>query len=271
MKPVKRISAWFLSLLLIFSLSFSSCSFLPDEVLDQLGLERVSETAAGTGSASQSETAATRPSGDPVSLSDLPPYTGDAYVAVNGNEPFFTDGEKRAAQVSYEHYSELDSLGRCGVAEASVGKDLMPTDERESIGSVKPSGWQTVKYDFISGKYLYNRCHLIGYQLTAENANKLNLITGTRYLNVVGMLPFENMVADYVKETGNHVLYRVTPIFTGNNLVADGVLMEAWSVEDDGDGVLFCVWCYNVQPGVKINYADGTSEAVEGWSETAAS
>ena len=136
----------------------------------------------------------------------------------------------------------------------------MPTEERGSIGSVKPSGWQTVKYDFVDGKYLYNRCHLLGYQLTGENANEQNLITGTRYLNVDGMLPFENMVADYVKETDNHVMYRVTPVFDGAELVARGVLMEAYSVEDGGDGVEFCVYCYNVQPGVKIDYATGDSE-----------
>ena len=152
-------------------------------------------------------------------------------------------------------------MGRCGVAYASVGKDLMPTEERGSIGQVKPSGWHTIKYDNVDGKYLYNRCHLIGYQLTAENANEKNLITGTRYLNVQGMLPFENMAADYVKETGNHVLYRVTPVFEGSNLVASGVLMEAESVEDKGEGILCCVYVYNVQPGININYATGDSSA----------
>ena len=152
-------------------------------------------------------------------------------------------------------------MGRCGVAYASVGKDLMPTEERGSIGQVKPSGWHTIKYDNVDGKYLYNRCHLIGYQLTAENANEKNLITGTGYLNVQGMLPFENMAADYVKETGNHVLYRVTPVFEGSNLVASGVLMEAESVEDKGEGILYCVYVYNVQPGININYATGDSSA----------
>lgn len=159
-------------------------------------------------------------------------------------------------------------MGRCGVAYASVGKDLMPTEERGSIGQVKPSGWHTIKYDNVDGKYLYNRCHLIGYQLTAENANEKNLITGTRYLNVQGMLPFENMAADYVKETGNHVLYRVTPVFEGSNLVASGVLMEAESVEDKGEGILCCVYVYNVQLGININYATGDSSA-SGTNQTA--
>ena len=156
-------------------------------------------------------------------------------------------------------YSDLDALGRCGVTCASVGPELMPTEERGDIGSVKPTGWHTVKYDCVDGKYLYNRCHLIGYQLTGENANERNLITGTRYLNIEGMLPFENMVADYVEETGNHVMYRVTPIYEGDDLVAEGVLMEGYSVEDAGEGICFCVHAYNVQPGVEIDYATGES------------
>ena len=191
-------------------------------------------------------------------LSDIPEYTDSPYVAVNGNVPYFTEDD--LTDVSFESYSDLDSLGRCGVAYASVSTDTMPTEKRGSIGEVKPTGWINAKYDFVDGKYLYNRCHLIGYQLTAENANEKNLITGTRYLNVQGMLPFENLTADYVKETGNHVMYRVTPIFEGDNLVASGVLMEAESVEDEGDGVLFCVYVYNVQPGVTIDYATGKSE-----------
>lgn len=182
-----------------------------------------------------------------------------AYVAVNGNVPYFTDAD--LTDVSFESYSDLDSLGRCGVAYASVSQDTMPTEKRGSIGEVKPTGWHTAKYDNVDGKYLYNRCHLIGYQLTAENANVKNLITGTRYLNVQGMLPFENLTADYVKETGNHVMYRVTPVFEGGNLVASGVLMEAESVEDQGEGVLFCVYVYNVQPGIAIDYATGESWA----------
>lgn len=192
-------------------------------------------------------------------LNNVPAYSGSPYVAINNNVPYFTDNE--LTQTSYEYYSPLDSLGRCGVTVACVGQDLMPTEERGEIGSVKPTGWQTIKYDCVDGKYLYNRCHLIGFQLSGENANTQNLITGTRYMNVDGMLPFENMVADYVKETNNHVMYRVTPIFDGNNLVANGVLMEAYSVEDSGSGVMFNVFCYNVQPGVVIDYATGNSSA----------
>lgn len=191
------------------------------------------------------------------SLDSIPAYSGNAYVAVNDNVPFFTADELTTS--AFEYYSNLDSLGRCGVAYANVCTEIMPTEERGSIGSVKPSGWHTVKYDIVNGKYLYNRCHLIGYQLSAENANTKNLITGTRYLNIEGMLPFENMVADYVKETNNHVLYRVTPMFDGNNLVASGVLMEAKSVEDNGAGILFNIYCYNVQPGISIDYATGDS------------
>lgn len=189
----------------------------------------------------------------------VPAYDGKAYVAVNDNIPFFTEEELSSA--SYETYGELDPLGRCTVCVASVGQDLMPAEERGNIGMVKPTGWHTVKYDFVDGKYLYNRCHLIGYQLTGENANEKNLITGTRYLNIEGMLPFENMVADYVKETDQHVMYRVTPVFEGDNLLAAGVLMEGKSVEDNGEGVLFCVFAYNVQPGVSIDYATGESFA----------
>lgn len=189
----------------------------------------------------------------------VPAYDGKAYVAVNDNVPFFTEEELSSA--SYETYGELDPLGRCTVCVASVGRDLMPAEERGNIGAVKPTGWHTVKYDFVDGKYLYNRCHLIGYQLTGENANEKNLITGTRYLNIEGMLPFENMVADYVKETDQHVMYRVTPVFEGDNLLAAGVLMEGKSVEDNGEGVLFCIFAYNVQPGVSIDYATGESSA----------
>ena len=184
-----------------------------------------------------------------VSLDAIPAYDGKAYVAVNNNEPFFTDSDMTTT--AFENYSDLDSLGRCGVAYANICKDIMPTEERGKIGMIKPSGWHTVKYDVIKDRYLYNRCHL--------NANPKNLITGTRYLNVEGMLPFENLVADYVNNTGNHVLYRVTPMFSGSNLVANGVLIEAKSVEDNGGGILFNVYCYNVQPGVGINYENGDS------------
>lgn len=188
---------------------------------------------------------------------DVPAYSGEPYTAVNNNEPYFTSDNLTTE--AFENYSELDALGRCGVAYANVCLETMPTEKRGSISEVKPTGWHSVKYDNVDGKSLYNRSHLIGYQLTAENANQQNLITGTRYLNVDGMLPFENMVADYVKETDNHVLYRVTPIFTGDNLVADGVLMEGYSVEDEGDGICFCVYAYNVQPGITIDYATGDS------------
>lgn len=189
----------------------------------------------------------------------IPAYSGAAYTPVNRNVPFFQEDEITA--VSFEEYGELDVLNRCTAAWASVGRDLMPTEKRESIGSVKPSGWHTVRYDgLVDGNYLYNRCHLIGFQLTGENANERNLITGTRYLNIEGMLPFENMVADYVKETENHVMYRVTPIFEGEDLVAGGVLMEGLSVEDNGEGICFCVFAYNVQPGVEIDYTTGESQ-----------
>lgn len=196
-----------------------------------------------------------------ISTKDIPSYSNSPYIEINNNVPFFSGDEETTE--SFETYSDLDSLGRCGVAYANIGTDLMPTEKRGNIGQVKPSGWHTVKYDNVDGKYLYNRCHLIGYQLTAENANEKNLITGTRYMNVEGMLPFENMVADYIKETNNHVLYRVTPLYEDNNLVASGVLMEAESVEDDGDGILYNVFVYNVQPGILIDYETGESSSLE--------
>ena len=180
-----------------------------------------------------------------ISMEMLPEYSGEPYVVINNNEPNFE--QKYFNTNSFESYSDLDSLGRCGVAFANIGKDIMPTEERGSISHVKPTGWHSVKYDNVDGKYLYNRCHLIGFQLTGENANEKNLITGTRYLNVEAMLPFENMVADYVKETNNHVLYRVTPLFEGDNLLAKGVQIEASSVEDNGEDILFNVFCYNSQ------------------------
>ena len=193
-------------------------------------------------------------------MSNIPDYDGtSASAVIDRNQPSFTEDEYTTD--SYEYYSDLDSLGRCGVTEACIGVDLMPTEERESISKVKPTGWVQNQYDFVDGKSLYNRCHLIGFQLTGENANEKNLITGTRYMNVDGMLPFENEVADYVASTGNHVLYRVTPAFVGSELVARGVEMEAYSVEDDGQGVCFHVYCYNVQPGVEIDYATGENWA----------
>ena len=188
---------------------------------------------------------------------NVPEFSGVAYVPINGNQPDFADTD--LVTQTYEFYSELDELNRCGYVMACIGVEIMPTEERGSIGQVKPTGWHTVKYDFVDGKYLYNRCHLIGYQLTGENANERNLITGTRYLNIEGMLPFENMVADYVQETGNHVIYRVTPHFKGNDLLAHGVQLEGYSVEDNGDGICFNVYTYNAQPGVTIDYATGDS------------
>ena len=221
------------------------------------------ENASDTQESQQVTSATDVPTGEGTpafSLWEIPAYSGTPYTEVNGNKPYFTEADLTTQ--SFETYSELDSLGRCGVAYANVGQDLMPTEPRGEIGAVKPTGWHLVKYDNVDGKYLYNRCHLIAYMLAAENANPQNLITGTRYLNVQGMLPFETKVCDYVKRTGNHVLYRVTPIFDGDNLLADGVLMEAYSVEDAGAGICFCVFAYNVQPGIGIDYATG-----DNWAE----
>lgn len=191
---------------------------------------------------------------------EIPVYAGQSYTVIKDNVPDFTEEEKSCTD-AFEYYGDLDTLGRCTVTFANVCPQTQPTEKRGTIGQVRPSGWHTVKYnDLIDGNYLYNRCHLIGYQLTGENANVSNLITGTRYLNVEGMLPFEDMVDDYVDETGNHVLYRVTPIFKGDELVARGVRMEAWSVEDAGTGICFDVFCYNVQPGIVIDYATGDSQ-----------
>ena len=222
------------------------------------------ENASDTQESQQVTSATDVPTGEGTSafsLREIPAYSGTPYTEVNGNQPYFT--EEELTTQSFETYSELDSLGRCGVAYANVGQDLMPTEPRGEIGAVKPTGWHLVKYDNVDGKYLYNRCHLIAYMLAAENANPQNLITGTRYLNVQGMLPFETKVCDYVKNTGNHVLYRVTPIFDGDNLLVDGVLMEAYSVEDAGEGICFCVFAYNVQPGIGIDYATG-----DNWAES---
>ncbi len=201
-------------------------------------------------------------------LSEIPEYSGRPYAVINDNVPSFNKYELTTR--GYETYASLDNLGRCGGAVASCGREIMPkaNEERESISSVKPSGWVQAQYDWVSGKYLYNRCHLLGWQLSAENANKRNLITGTRYMNTEGMLPFENMVADYIRETGNHVAYRVTPVYNGSDLVATGVQMEAYSVEDEGEGICFNIFCYNVQPGVEIDYTTGRSWASESNKET---
>jgi len=194
---------------------------------------------------------------------EIPTYSGKPYVELNQNKPLFTAEQNRTKE-SFEEYSELDLLGRCGVAFANLGLELMPDEEREAIGSIKPSGWHTAKYpELIEDLYLYNRCHLIAFSLSGENANEKNLITGTRYLNVEGMLPFETKVANYIRKTGNHVLYRVTPVFEQQNLVASGVIIEAYSVEDQGKGICFNVYVFNVQPGISIDYSTGDSRAIE--------
>lgn len=241
---MKKWKGNFVGLIVLISLSICSCASTDVTIpVQEVPMEVVVNTAAQ------------------VTLDAIPAYSGSPYVEINGNIPDFSESDYSTE--AFESYSELDSLGRCGVCFANIGIELMPTQERDAIGQVKPTGWQLVKYDCVDGKYLYNRCHLIGYQLSGENANEKNLITGTRYMNVEGMLPFENMVADYVKSTGNHVLYRVTPIFDGNNLVASGVQMEAKSVEDEGAGISFHVYVYNCQPGVAIDYANGLSMLVE--------
>lgn len=196
---------------------------------------------------------------EPLEVSALPPYSGEPYVILENNVPDFSEDELTTD--AYEYYSSRDFRGRCQVAYACLGQELMPTEARESIREVTPSGWNNQPYDFVDGGYLYNRCHLIGFQLAGENANARNLITGTRYMNVEGMLPFENEVAEYIEDTGCHVMYRVTPVYDGYDLVASGVQMEAYSVEDEGEGVCFHVYCYNVQPGVEIDYATGKNRA----------
>ncbi|QIB70724.1 DNA/RNA non-specific endonuclease [Aminipila butyrica] len=246
------------AVLLIAVLLFSGCS----QEVGQLASEELARIAAENSAQKTAEAAEpSREAGTIVAIDSIPAYSGEAYIAIGNNQPTFS--EEELSRQAFEQYSPLDALGRCGTAYANIGTELMPSEKRGSIGQVKPTGWQTVKYDNVDGKYLYNRCHLIGYQLTAENANERNLITGTRYLNVKGMLPFENLVADYIKETGNHVLYRVTPVYDGDNLLASGVLMEGYSVEDRGDGVCFYVYAYNVQPGIQIDYASGYSKLIE--------
>ena len=240
----------FLPLILALLLAFGGCT-APADTADT-GRSGADYSTGGLVLGTESDS-----SPQTVSPDEIPVYEGGPFIEVNGNVPSFDDSDFTSD--SFETYSSLDSLGRCGPAFANIGRDLMPTEERGSIGQVKPSGWHTVKYDNVDGKYLYNRCHLIGYQLSGENANVRNLITGTRYFNVEGMLPFENMVADYVRETGNHVLYRVTPVFEGDNLVADGVRIEACSVEDHGEEISFHVFVFNIQPGIMIDYATGES------------
>ncbi len=249
MKAIKRILSAFLCTSVIFGTLAVDTAAMQENITAEISV-----------SAAQKKTQPQKLTYDTFSLADIPAYSGNAYVSINENMPFFYKSD--LTKKSFEKYAELDDLGRCGAAYACIGTDIMPTEERGTIGQIKPTGWQTVKYDCVDGKYLYNRCHLIGYQLSGENANEKNLITGTRYMNTEGMLPFENMVADYVKETESHVLYRVTPMFSGKNLLAKGVLMEAYSVEDSGEGICFNVFCYNVQPEIKINYANGKSSYI---------
>lgn len=276
-----------LTVMLSVCLSLSSCTFYNQETGTSIQDESIltSETVSETSTSStqtttsivetspttstttdiqtesiQTESTVVVPESS-LSIIEILPFDGTPCYAVNNNQPYFTNDE--ITNQSYEYYSDLDSLGRCGVCIACISLDMMPTTEREGIGMVKPSGWHLDKYDFVDGKYLFNRCHLIGYQLTGENANLSNLITGTRYMNIQGMLPFENQTADYIKSTGNHVMYRVTPIFEGDNLVATGVLMEAYSVEDSGQGICFNIFCYNAQPGVVIDYATGDNHLDE--------
>ena len=246
-----RLSVWLLALLLALTLVFTGC----DAVDGVLG----GDNGGGVSNTEESDNKPTGEQREAEKALGVPKFSGKPYAELNGNQPLF-DVDEITVEV-YETYSNLDSLGRCGVTEACIGIELMPTEDRESISSVTPSGWINKKYDteLVDGGYIYNRCHLIGFQLTGENANKSNLITGTRYMNVDGMLPFENMVADYVKETKNHVMYRATPIYDGNDLVACGVQIEGYSVEDDGDGICFNVYVYNVQPGIVIDYATGES------------
>ena len=253
MKDKKRRTYGFLTgLLLILSVCLTSCGNQ-----GQTDSGKDSNTQSGTKVAAEDHSAEEKglDSESYVTVDDVPAYSGEPYVEVNDNQPEFT--EEELTTVSYEDYSELDELGRCQTAEACIGQDLMPTEARESISNVKPTGWKNKSYDTVDGGYVYNRCHLIGYQLTGENANEENLITGTRYMNVEGMLPFEEEVAAYIKETDNHVMYRVTPVFERDDLIASGVQMQAESVEDDGAGISFNVYVYNVQPYVVIDYKTG--------------
>ncbi len=250
-KTFLRILTAALCLVLVFSMT--SCSDLLNIVNEILS---ETEETTGTGTDTEFPIIPVDPKGG-FSLDDIPAFTTKPFVVINDNVPDFPESDKKP--VSFEHYSDLDALGRCGVAYACVGRDLMPTSERESISSVHPTGWRSVSYSFINGKSLYNRCHLIAFKLAGENANEKNLITGTRYLNEDAMIPFEDMVEDFVKEDNGHVLYRVTPIFVGNELVARGVQMEGWSVEDKGESVCFNVFCYNCQPCIAIDYMTGES------------
>lgn len=251
----KKLTLKILAVLTSFLLLFGCSANVVNNTTQQSTF--VSNTASTTNSqkSSKNNITSSTTTEQTFDISSIPEYNGSPYVEINDNVPQFTKSEITTS--SFEIYGGLDGLGRCTTAFSCIGKDLMPTEKRGEIGSVKPTGWHLAKYDFIDGKYLYNRCHLIGYQLTGENANEKNLITGTRYLNIQGMLPFENEVAEYIKNTNNHVMYRVTPIFEEDNLLAYGLQMEGYSVEDKGRSISFNVFCYNVQPGVNIDYATG--------------
>lgn len=261
MKELTSKKATIASLLFAFLLSFSlltGCSAPTEETSSANNEPAAQEQVETTSQEEQPQ----KVDASTYTLDDIPAYSGEPYVEINGNGPNFTDEDK--SRDTFEEYSPLDYLGRCGVAFMLASEETMPTEDRGDIGDVKPSGWHTVRYNgVVDGNYLYNRCHLLGFQLSGENANERNLITGTRYMNTEGMLPFENQIADYIDATGNHVLYRVTPIYTGDNLVADGVQMEAYSIEDKGNGINFNVFCYNVQPGIVIDYATGESKLEE--------
>ena len=268
---MKQRASFLPGLAVIFVLLFSLALLVPDQTVQDTETDTAEKLSSPVETASQSpqreptedQTTAGQPMEDapPLSLDEIPEYAGEPYVMVNGNIPYFP-AEDLTTQ-PFERYSPLDSLGRCGTAYANISRDTMPAAERGTIGDVRPSGWHTVRYDdLIDGRYLYNRCHLIAYRLAGENANTRNLITGTRYLNTIGMLPLEDQVGDYVETTGNYVLYRVTHLFEGENLLASGVLMEAYSVEDAGGGVCFNAYCYNVQPGIAIDYATGDSRII---------
>ena len=246
----KKMKRMLMAVTMAAMLALTACEGMTDPADGATGASAETETQMAAGAASDQTQ-------EYESVSDVLEYSGEPYVEINDNQPDFT--EEELTTVSYEEYSELDELGRCGTAQACIGEDLMPTEERESISDVTPTGWENEKYDVVDGGYLYNRCHLIGFQLSGENANEENLITGTRYMNTKGMLPFEDEVADYVHETENHVMYRVTPVFEGEDLVASGVQMEAESVEDDGRGICFNVYVYNVQPDITIDYSTGYS------------
>ena len=271
---MKKLSLLWISLLLVLSLILSACQGVPtgedSSIASESSITSSSESSLESSAESSPDSDSSEGTDNPelsysqaaaegyIDISQIPTYSGSPYYTIGDNTPDFSKALLRSS--SFEYYGDLDSLGRCTATIACVGKDIMPTEPRGEIGSVKPTGWQISKYDSVDGKYLYNRCHLIGFQLTGENANVKNLITGTRYMNVQGMLPFENQIDDYVEETGNHVLYRVTPIFVGDELVSRGVHMEAFSLEDGGEGVCFDIFCYNVQPQIAIDYATGENE-----------